>query len=607
MSNFINKTRVLASQIVEDTRNWLSRVYNRSNNMFTQASPFVQVIQVLEEVGELLMFYIEDSTVEQNVYTAQQPESIYGLARLNGHNPTRGFAATGEIEFNWKPGVDLSDISGDEIIISPWSTFKIDENGKNYMIMTDKDKIKIKKGNKNFIKTSIIQGERHTQTITGTGEPLQSFNIQTNGMTDHNMIKVTVNSIPWSKFNSLYEMNKNEQGFIVQTGIGGGLDFYFGNGNFGDIPPEGSEIQVEYIEHSGIEGNINGESKGITIKWQDEGEDALGESHDLNELLQVNVLSSPKMGGDNESTDFTKLLTPLASKSFVLATPENFEYFLSRYNLFSYLDVYNKTNNQYIDDDNIIYIFAIPDVNRRLLANQDYFDIDQEKLLFSDNEYDAMRKVINESGQLMMGTEINFPRPKLKRYMMDISVRYFEGYKKEDIFSDIRSVISSHLLEITRRDKLPKSDIVYLLEKEIEGIDAVNIQFISEDEEMIRRQGYYESITTNIKPQDPVKSIEVGGGKQKFVYFEKIENSKIININPGDSLPSEKIGLDQWGDIIMERDEVAVFRGNWQDRDGNLIPDEPKINEPGSLSVNFDDEPVPRKIYSRIQEANRKK
>ena len=108
-----------------------------------------------------------------------------------------------------------------------------------------------------------------------------------------------------------------------------------------------------------------------------QGEDSVGEQHDLNNFLDVTVTSSPKMGTDRESTQFTKIMTPLASKSFVLATPDNYEYFLSRYGIFSYLDAYNTTEDQYLDDDNVIYIFAIPDVRKKLAKNQDYFSVPQ--------------------------------------------------------------------------------------------------------------------------------------------------------------------------------------------------------------------------------------
>lgn len=99
---FLSTLRTRADQIQSDARTYISRVYKRAGTLFTDASPFAQVVNVVSEISELIMFYIEDSLVEQNIYTAQQPESIYGISRLTGHDATRGFAATGEIEFRWK-------------------------------------------------------------------------------------------------------------------------------------------------------------------------------------------------------------------------------------------------------------------------------------------------------------------------------------------------------------------------------------------------------------------------------------------------------------------------------------------------------------------------
>ena len=109
---FLSTLRTNADQIKADARTYISRVYKRANTLFTEASPFAQIVNVMSELGELIMFYVEDSLVEQNIYTAQQPESIYGLSRLTGHDATRGFAATGEIEFRWKVGADLGKVAG---------------------------------------------------------------------------------------------------------------------------------------------------------------------------------------------------------------------------------------------------------------------------------------------------------------------------------------------------------------------------------------------------------------------------------------------------------------------------------------------------------------
>lgn len=601
---FLSKTRAIAEDILNDTRVYISRVYSRSNTLFTNASPFAQILRVLSEMTELLMFYIEDSTVEQNIYTAQQPESIYGLARLTGHDPTRGFAATGEILIRLNTqSSQFNKIAGDGIQIPANAEIKFDSNGLSYMLRTSKDSFRISKDQREKIRAIIVQGKVETQSVTGTGESFQSFNFQINGKADHNLVKVSVNGEQWTKFNSVYEMNGGDKGYIVKTGIAGGLDVYFGTNNFGSIPTPGSIIEIEYILHDGAAGNVE-DSKDLTVKWIDEGQDSAGNFYDLNDLLQVEVISSPKMGAEPESIEFTKLIAPLASKSFVLATPDNYEYFLSRYGIFSYIDAYNTSEDGFIDDDNVIYIFAVPDIKKKLAKNQDYFSIPQQEMFFDQREYDKMTQVLQESGQMMMTSEVKFVKPKVRKYTMDISIRYFEGFSKEEIFNDIRSAVSNYLLNITRRDKLPKSDIIYILE-EIEGIDAVNVQFRSETEETARRLGYYESVTTTIAAQEPVILEDIGNGKQKYVFFKKIETVEKVTIGTNDPIPSDVVGLDQWGDIILDKEEVAVFRGGWLDREGDEIVDTPLINAESCLSVNFDETPVPRKIYTRVQSRNR--
>jgi hypothetical protein len=601
---FLQTVRNNAGQIKTDTRTWISRVYKRANTLFTEASPFAQIISVFGELYELIMFYIEDAIVEQNIYTAQHAESIYGMSRLTGHDATRGFAATGEIEFRWKPGADLSKVAGTGLNIDARALLKCEENGLMYTLETSKDRFRLEKSNITKLRAAIIQGEYERQTLTGTGEKLQSFNVQTKKLSDHAKVNVSVNGEKWTKHNSLYDLLNKEKGYLLKTGISGGIDVYFGNDAFGAIPPLGSLIEVEYINHDGFMGNMD-DGRDITFKWQAEGTDSLGTEHDLNAFLDITMTSSPKMGADRESTDFTKIMTPLASKSFVLATPDNYEYFLSRYGLFSYIDAYNTTSDEYLDDDNVIYIFAVPDVKRKLASGQDYFSIPENEMFFDQNEYDKMGKVIQDSGQQMVTTEVVFVQPKVRKYSMDVNIRYFEGFTREEIFTDVRAKVSDYMLNVTRRDKLPKSDIVYILE-EVEGIDSVNVRFISETEETARRQGYYESVTTTVQPQEPVVLEDIGNGKQKYIFFKKVEEVRTVDVEPTTVIPYTVAGLDEWGDIIMEKEEVAVFRGGWLDRDGDEIVDQALLNAEAALSVNFDPTPVPRTIYTRVQAGNRK-
>ena len=601
---FLSTLRTRADQIQSDARTYISRVYKRAGTLFTDASPFAQVVNVVSEISELIMFYIEDSLVEQNIYTAQQPESIYGISRLTGHDATRGFAATGEIEFRWKVGADLGMIAGSGLNVDARSELVCPLNGLTYTVLSSQEKYRLEKSNKTKTKVAIIQGKFEQQTFTGTGEPMQSYNVKIASLTDHSKVSVSVNGQKWTKHDSMYDLLSEEKGYIIKTGVAGGLDIYFGTGNFGAIPTRGSDIMVEYVKHKGAQGNL-ADGQDLTFQWQSEGSDSNGNNFDLNEYLEINVTSSPKMGANAENVEFTKLMAPLASKSYVLATPDNYEYFLSRYGLFSYVDAYNTTSDQYLDDDNVIYIFAIPDAKRKLLADQDYFSIPLNEMFFDQNEYDKMSQVIQDSGQQMVTTEVIFVKPQIRKYSMDINIRYFEGYTKQEIYNEVRARVSDYMLNITRRDKLPKSDIVYILET-IDGIDAVNVRFISETEETARRLGYYESKTVTVVPQEPVVLEEIGNGKQKYVFFKRIEEVKTVDVDATTQIPYTIAGLDEWGDIIMEKEEVAVFRGGWLDRDGDEIVDDAAINAEAALSVNFDETPVPRTIYTRVQAGNRK-
>lgn len=599
---FLQKTRIQSKQLLADTKTYMSRLYTRLGEVFTPASPFFQIITVVSEIAELIFFYIEDATVEQNILTAQQPESIYGLARLTGHDAFRGSSAIGEIKIRLNTS-SINEISGDAITIPANAVIKSNLNGLEYILRTNNDLFRIEKSNFNYITIPIIQGSHEAQTVTGTGGELQSFNLNVKEYTDHFNVRVSVNGQLWTKYDSLYDMLPSTKGYLVKTGINGGLDLYFGNGSFGMIPDLGATIMVEYIMHKGFNGNLN-DAKDLTFKFVTEGSDSTGQTYDLNKILEVYCTQSPKMGSEPESIKTTKLIAPLASKSFVLATPENYEYFLSRYGLFSYLDAYNTTDDGYIDDDNIIYLFMLPDTKRKLTKNKDYFSLDLNEFFFSQDEKNGILGLLENSGQQMVTTEVQIVDPTPKYYRMDIKVRYFEGHSKTNIYTNIRAKVSEYLMNITRRDRLPKSDLIAIIEG-VDGVDSVNIRFVSEAEETARKNGYYVSKTVTVTPSTPTLET-IGNGKQKFVFFKRTVVETQVNFEPNAALPESVIGLDSFGDIILGKEDVAMFRGGWVDRDGIKVPDDARAGEMAALSVYFDEPPVPMTIYSSIQTQNRK-
>lgn len=599
---FLSTARIRASEMIADTQTYISRVYGRAGELFTTASPFSQILSVLSQITQLVFYYIEDSTVEQNILTANNPESVYGLARLAGHDSFRGSSAIGEIQLRLNTSAG-NEIAGDALNIPANTVVKSDKNGLEYILRINQDQFRIEKSNSNYIKIPVVQGKIESQAATGTGESLQSFNFIIKGNTDHHSVRVSVNSELWSKYDSLYDMKVGTKGYLVKTGISGGLDIYFGNGSFGEIPVEGATIDIEYIVTDGSQGNLSG-SKDLKFKFQTEGFDSLGETYDLNKTLEANFTVAPKMGADPESTELTKLIAPMQSHSFVLATPDNYEAFLSKYGMFSYLDAYNTTEDGYIDDDNVIYLFMLPDTKRKITQNNDYFNIPVDEFFFSEDEKNGILETLEKSGRQMVTTEVKVVEPKVQYFRMDVKVRYFEGYNKQELYSEIRSKISDYLINITRRDRLPKSDIIALLEG-VEGIDSVNVKFTSEKEETARRLGYYVSETVTVTPSTPVLE-DIGNGKQKYVFFKRTVTKNQVNFEPNAALPENVINLDSFGDIILEKEEVALFRGDWLDRSENIVPDDARMGEQAALSIYFDEPAVKNTIFTKIQAKNRR-
>jgi hypothetical protein len=141
-----------------------------------------------------------------------------------------------------------------------------------------------------------------------------------------------------------------------------------------------------------------------------------------------------------------------------------------------------------------------------------------------------------------MGTEIKILDPIVKKYVMNVNVIAIEGYSKDTIRQSIISKCSDYFLKNRRRDRIPKSDIISIIET-VEGVDSVNIWFVSEENEA----------------------------------FKKDPN----NVN----LPDK--GIDVFGDIIINRGEYALVRGGWETRTGYIYYDTVDQGKPGSVNVAF--------------------
>lgn len=567
---FFSKAKIKSSEILEQSITFLSERYEQASSTFSIASPFGQLLAVIANMSELIFSYISHTAEELNFQTAQNHESIFGLSRLVGHDPFRGSSAYGNIAIRLNSSAnDL--INGNILVINNFTRLRIAETGETYFINLPSDFIKLQLADNEYVNVSIIQGEIETQVFTSDGTPLQTFNPIVKTMTDNDNVAVTVNGKEWKKVDSLYDMPAsdeygNGECFMAKSSINVGLTIMFGNGSFGAIPPAGSEIIVTYIKTSGDAGNVYTSS--MNINFVDEGYDSSGIEVNLNDVLDVETINPPSLGTNYESPEFTKMIAPKISKSFVLATPDNYVTFLSKYNQFSFIYAYNTKDDDYPEDDNITYLKIIPNIKRKLNKNQDYFDLNEEEFILSEDEKNSIASAIQYSGRALIGTELQFDDVYIQKFIINVIIRYFETASKTSIRNDIRSLLSKYFLNINRNDIIPLSDIIALIEG-VDGVDTCDVFFITEKNENAKKYGGYTR-------------------KNKiWKQLRHVTEEEYVTVAPNED---PRVGFDSFGNILIEEGEIYIPKGGWEDNDGNYYETDIQNGKLGPLNIFFLDE-----------------
>ena len=543
--NIFQKSRAAVELLIQDTINYTVDQFKQARTNFTVASAYGQIIFVLQNLAQFILYYIEDSITELNINTATRPNSVYGLASLAGHNPTRAIAATGEITLLSKNvGADL--IPGGTVVIPNYTKIKCLNNGLTYMLNLPTDEVRVAAdGSNNGLAMQIIQGKIETQIFTGTGSNLQSFSpnfTQSSGI-DHFNVNVYVNGEKWKRYDSFYDMPYDAKAFMIKTAIvSGGFDLFFGNKYFGRKPQLGAEIRTEYVSTNGAAGNLSlADAEEAQFKWDDPGLSIYGDDIDLNEAFVVKCPMPPDFGSDPESLKLTRLIAPKTSRSYVLANADNYIIFFEKFNMFSIIDAFSTFGDNNLDDDNVIYLFLIPDVSRRLKSNENYWNISEDRFALTDTGKQKILDLIERSGSKVANTVVQIIDPVISRYVINIALIIFQGAGYPDeatIRQTVLNRLSDYFLTIRRRDRIPRSDLMAIIEG-IPGVDSVNISMVSEKDEM--------AITLK-----------------------------------ADAVPT---GVDEFGDIIISADELPIIRGGWVDRRGLAYERTLDDQKPGSVNI----------------------
>ena len=520
--NIYDSAKITIGELYNSAYNFFSEKYQKDSKQFSLASAWGQLLNSMHELTRLNIFYIEDSITELNSETALRSDNIRGLSTLTGHVPYLGNASNGVLMIS--RARNGKEFNGENLVIPNHTQLKCKENGLTYSISLPGDYTILSKDFSSLIDLKIVQGIFEDQSGTGTGENLQTlnFSIDQQYFFDHDTINVFVNGSKWDRVNSLLEMSYDSTEYYVKSSITGGITLFFGNGTSGSIPVLGSDITVSYLKHQGNRGNISLPSP--TFEFIEPQYDSLDNEVEANKLFMFSIKNQVIFGSNPETPELTKQLMNRIDRSNVLYTPQSFEIFLKKYNMFSIVHAFKTTDDNIIQDDNIVYILLVSDVQKRLSANSNYYNMPLDKFGTTDTEKERLKRMINESGRKPSSIDISILEPALKKYVININIIAYEEFlnQEESIKETIKETIANYFIKNTRKDRIPRSDIIRILE-DVPGVDSVSVVFISEAN----------------------------------------ENNKKMN-----PTTTELIGLDLFNDIVLKQDELPIIRGGWTDAKG---------------------------------------
>lgn len=532
------------NNMVAQIQNYLRSVFNRSDESFSNASPFGQVVSVEQEIYQQNVIYQKNVVRNFIIDEADNQKAIRNLARIGGHNPTRAITSTGSLRLKLKSGIDIyNDIAGGKIKINDKTKLKNKSNGLIYTIRFGNDSQIFELSQNQDIYLNLVQGSYETYTFTGDGELNQSFsvNVSVGATIDNFDVEVLYNNQPVTIRDAMYDMLRNEQACYIRTGMNGGVDVYFGNGDFGFIPNPGVLISVTYLLTDGTAGIILTPQTN-DWQWIDDVTDMNLQSVNMENTFDVYVDKQIGFASDGETTDFTKAVMPYLSRNFVLATPSQYIYTLKRLSLFSKVNVYNTLDDNNFENDNKIYLFLVPEITNYFNNNVNYFNVPLDAFFLDSDEKTKTLTYLMKLANIPVNTVVEIIQPTLSKYILNIYVRKFQGYSDDTIKQNIITNVSTYLSGLERDDRIPKSDIINVLEN-TPGVDSVNVSFISK-----KNEDYHK-----LKPDSTL------------IY-----------------------GLDPvLGDIVVESNELAIIRGGWSDRNFTYYNETLDSNGLGPINIMF--------------------
>ena len=250
------------------------------------------------------------------------------------------------------------------------------------------------------------------------------------------------------------------------------------------------------------------------------------------------------------------------SRSLVLASPDNYKVLINRFGFCGYNRTWSDPNSLVVNS------LIMKNFNSKVGSGKEYFNLTEDDFKLTDLQKNSIYTYIKNSGGQLAATKYNIFDPVLCKYAMYVYIKLkSDKFNKDLIRNKIQHIVGAFFAEIESDMFIPKSDIIHLLKTNVDGIDSVDVYFLSQRNEEALYKGQYTEETyemNNLTGQ----------------YIRKVENVKLY---PGEN---PNLGLDNHGNIYLKSDShFPVLMGGWIYK--NTDGDEVQIVDP--VTIIFED------------------
>ena len=299
--------------------------YLRSNSNFTdfdfEGSNFSILIDTLAYNSYVTAYNTNMAVNESFIDSATLRENVVSLARNIGYVPRSKKAATARITFT----ANVASTNARSVVLKKGVVALGGADNSNYIFSIPEDVTASpnSSGIVAFSNIEILEGNLLKKTFSvDDSQPDAKYILPTSNI-DTSTIRVrTVGTAieEYTPYTNIFNVNAETRLYLVQEISDEKYQILFGDNVLGKKPPNGSKIEVTYIETSG---NVANGASNFTFSGQLVAKSEGRDRNITNNISAVTTLQAAEQGDDIESIDTIKYLAPRVYASQYRAVTAN--------------------------------------------------------------------------------------------------------------------------------------------------------------------------------------------------------------------------------------------------------------------------------------------